>query len=64
MDLFQRLLTCSEEELDSIIEEAIKEANANALQVKKLGFLEYGKSYSVFKGFIPFNTRIKYDRRQ
>lgn len=60
MDLFQKILECKEEDIDSIIETAINEANANAEKVKKLGFLDYGKSCSVFKGFIPLNTRIKY----
>lgn len=60
MDLFQKILECKEEDIDSIIETAINEANANAEKVEKLGFLDYGKSCSVFKGFIPLNTRIKY----
>lgn len=60
MDLFQKILECKEKDVDSIIETAINEANANAEKVEKLGFLDYGKSCSVFKGFIPLNTRIKY----
>ena len=60
MDLFQEILESKEEDVDSIIETAINEANANAEKVEKLGFLDYGKSCSVFKGFIPLNTRIKY----
>lgn len=60
MNLFQKILECKEEDVDSIIETAINEANANAEKVEKLGFLDYGKSCSVFKGFIPLNTRIKY----
>ena len=60
MDLFQKILECKEDDVDSIIETAINEANANAEKVEKLGFLDYGKSCSVFKGFIPLNTRIKY----
>ena len=60
MDLLQRIIECSEDEVDSIIEKAIKEADANAEKVDRLGFLEYGKSKKVFKGFIPLKTRIKY----
>lgn len=60
MNLLQRILECGEEELDSIIETAINEANKNAQPIEKLGFTEYGKSNSLFKGFIPFKTRIKY----
>ena len=60
MDLLQRILECNEEEVDSIIELAIKEANSNADKVEQLGFLDYGKLLGAFKGFIPLNTRIKY----
>ena len=60
MDLLQKILECSEEEVDSIIDSVIVDANKNATKVEKLGFLNYGKSYSVFKGFIPLKTRIKY----
>lgn len=60
MDLFQKILECNEEEVDSIIEQAIKDADSNADKVEKLGFLDSGKSHSTFKGFIPLNARIKY----
>lgn len=60
MDVFQKILDCKEEEVDSIIEGAINDANLNAEKVEKLGFLDYGKSCSVFRGFIPLKTRIKY----
>ena len=60
MDLLKTILECKEEELDSIIDAAIKEANANANQVDKLGFLDAGQSNSLFKGFIPLHTRISY----
>ncbi len=61
MDLFQQILECKEEEIDKIIEEAINTADNNAEEVEKLGFLDYGKSVNVFKGFIPKKTRIKYE---
>ena len=60
MDVFQKILECKEEEIDTIIEAAINDANINAEKVEKLGFLDYGKSHSLFKGFIPLKTRIKY----
>ncbi len=60
MDLLQKIMECKEEDVDSIIETAINEANSNAAKVEKLGFLNNGKSCSVFKGFIPLKTRIKY----
>ena len=60
MKLFQKILECNDEEVDSIIETAVKEADNNAQQVEKLGFLNHSKSNSVFKGFIPLKARIKY----
>ena len=60
MDLLQRIIECKDEEVDSIIEQAIKEANENAEKVDRLGFLPYLKVNSVHKGFIPLSTRIKY----
>ena len=60
MDLLQKVLDCNEEELDIIIQQAIEEANSKSNKVEKLGFLNYGKSNNLFKGFIPLNTRIKY----
>ena len=62
MDLLQRILECSEEEVDSIIDQAIKDADNNAVKVDKLGFLSHGHSNSVHKGFIPLTTRINYGR--
>lgn len=38
MDLFQKILQCSDEEVDSIIETAINNANAKSKKVEKLGF--------------------------
>ena len=60
MDLLQKILECNEEEIDSIIEQHIKESNDSAEKVDKLGFLTNKTANSVFKGFIPLNTRIKY----
>lgn len=60
MDLLQKVLECSEEEVNSIIELEINNKNKNAQNIEQLGFIDNGKSYSVFKGFIPLNTRIKY----
>ena len=60
MDLLKRILDCSEEEIDLIIENVIKELDINSIKIDRLGFLDYGKSNSVFKGFIPLKTRIKY----
>ena len=64
MNLLERILNCnSDEEADLIITEEIKKANENGKNVDTLGFLDYGKSYNLFEGFIPFDTRIKYASR-
>ena len=60
MDLLKNILECNDEEVDSIIESAINDANINAEKVERLGFLDSVRSNSVFKGFIPLKTRIKY----
>lgn len=60
MSLLQEILECEEENVDSVISEAIELANKNAKTVEKLGFLGNGKSNSTFYGFIPLDTRIKY----
>ena len=60
MDLLKKILECKQEDANSIIEAAINEADTNAVKVEKLGFLDYGNSCSIFKGFIPLKTRIKY----
>lgn len=59
MDLLQKILECKEEEVDSIVQTAIDEANANATKVEYLGF-NNGLSSKPFKGFIPLETRIRF----
>ena len=61
MDLLQRINECKEFEVNSIIDVAIAEANNNSEKVGQLGFTEGTNFKSVFKGFIPLNTRIKYE---
>lgn len=61
MELLEQILKCSNaEEVDNLITKAINSANENSTKVGQLGFLEHGKSNSLFRGFIPLNTRIKY----
>lgn len=60
MDLLKKILECKEEDIDTIMKQAIEEADSNGNKVEKLGFLDYGKTNNLFKGFIPLNTRIKY----
>lgn len=52
MEIFKKIIECSDEEVDTIIEEAIRESNEKANKVDKLGFLNNGKTNSTFKGFI------------
>ena len=60
MELFQKILECKEEEVDSIIKAAINESDINAEKIEKLGFIGLIESRNVHKGFIPLKTRIKY----
>ncbi|MBQ6992598.1 MAG: hypothetical protein IJN50_06830 [Clostridia bacterium] len=62
MDLLQKILDCSEEDIDTIVEQAIEEADSNSDKIEKLGFLNCGIANNLFKGFIPLNTRIKYSK--
>lgn len=61
MDLLSRIINCSDEEVDLIIKEAIEKANNNATKIGMLGYIEHNKSNNLFKGFIPLDTRIKYN---
>lgn len=63
MDLLNLIKCCSEEELNSIVNSALKNAMATAENGKTLGFDENMSAVSKFKvhkGFIHPNTRIKY----
>lgn len=60
MDLLEKILNSKDEDIDEIIKNAIDEKNKGAEKVEQLGFLDYGKSNHLFKGFIPLDTRIKY----
>ena len=60
MDLLKEILQCKEEDVDSIVEKAIAESVAKGQKIGKLGFLNTTESNSVFEGFIPLDTRIKY----
>ena len=60
MDILNEILKCNDEELEEIIENAIYELDKRATKVEKLGFLNAFNRITSFKGFIPFNTRIKY----
>lgn len=61
MDLLAQILECeSDEKADVLITSAIEKMNNEVQPIEQLGFLDYGKSVSCYKGFIPLKTRIKY----
>lgn len=58
--MLKEIINESEENIDKIIELKINELNEKAEKIEKLGFLDAIRSRSVYKGFIPLTTRIKY----
>lgn len=62
MDLLEKILNCRDEEVDNIITDAINKSNENSTNVKQLGFVNEGSNNLLFKGFIPLNIRIKYEK--
>lgn len=59
MSLIERIINCSNEELDSIIKSSLEEKNNSSNNISALGFTS-SNVITIFNGFIPFNTRIKY----
>ncbi len=63
MDLISEILQCkNKEEIDTLITTKIVEKNTTATKIEQLGFLNYGKTNCIFKGYIESKTRIKYDK--
>lgn len=63
MDLLEKINECTDEELTSIIDDALKMAIDNSEKKDRLGFTDGGlttSKISAHKGFISPNTRIKY----
>lgn len=66
MDLLSAINNCSDEELNSIIETALRESIENSDKNKRLGFADGSLATSkiiVHKGFISPDSRIKYNNR-
>lgn len=62
MNLLERILNAkSDEEADKIITEEIQRMNESATGEETLGFLNNNKSVSCHNGFIPLQTRIRYE---
>ena len=59
--IIERIHEAKEEELDKIIEEEINRINQNTPKVEQLGFISILNNINIHKGFIPLNTKIKYE---
>lgn len=60
MNLLNRILQCEESEIDTIIDTALCVMNQSAIGGKTLGFGQNLSFVPVHKGFISFDSRIKY----
>lgn len=60
MSFFEKIISCSEDEVDRLVEERIEQLNASKEPIEQLGFSQIRKSTKAYEGFIPLNTRIKY----
>lgn len=61
MDLLTQIINCkTNEEVNEKIKNNIEIKNNEKDPIEQLGFLDYGKNVSCYKGFIPLSTRIKY----
>lgn len=63
MNLLNDINNCTEEELNIIIDNALKEITNNIEKEKRLGFSDGGLSINIIpahKGFISFDSKIKY----
>lgn len=61
MSLFESVINCTDDELNNIITKALQEKNNKSNKTEKLGFVNgTSGAITIFNGFIPFETRIKY----
>lgn len=60
MDIIEKIINSSEEDIDKIVEEEIQRQDNLAHKIEQLGFINENIKDSSFKGFIPLKTRIKY----
>lgn len=64
MNLLEKILKCTnDEEVNKLIFKSITEMDKNSTKIGQLVFLDNGNFNSLFKGFIPLHTRIKYNNR-
>lgn len=61
MNILEQIINCQPEEVDKIVTNIINEANDNSTKIEQLGFLNSAECNNLFKGFIPLNTKIKYN---
>ena len=60
MNLLEKVLNCTEEELDDIVKDSIDSYNKISDKKDMLGFTGLGHTNEIHKGFINLDTRIKY----
>ena len=61
MDFFEQVISCkTDEEVKKLVSDRIEQLNNSKDPIEQLGFLDYSKNISLYEGFIPLNTRIKY----
>lgn len=62
MDLLEKISNAkTEEEVKNLVEKAIEEKNNNAHKIEELGMVSVLNGSKPYLGFIPFDTRIKYN---
>ena len=60
MSFFEKIMTCDESEVASLVRDALKTANDLSIKNERIGFQENLKPQKPHKGFINSSTRIKY----
>lgn len=62
MELLEKIVEAqTEDEIKEIINKEVEEKEKNATKVEKLGMINGIEGSKPFEGFIPFDTRIKYN---
>lgn len=62
MDLLTQIITCKDEELKEIIDNALIKAIEESIPKEKLGFIDATTAVTMHKGFIHPETRIQYTK--
>lgn len=62
MDLLTQIITCKDEELKEIIDNALANAIKESIPKEKLGFIDATTAVTIHKGFIHPETKIQYTK--